>query len=88
MQPIPKILLLYYYCIVLHSHLAGVVPTKFAAALVEDRESEELRVAATALKRLGTPEDMAGTVAFLASSDAAYVTGETIVAAGGVHSRL
>lgn len=67
---------------------AGVVPTKFASALVEDRESEELRVNATALKRLGTPEDMAGTVAFLASADAAYVTGETIVAAGGVHSRL
>lgn len=66
----------------------GVVPTKFAAALVEDREAEEQRVAATLLKRLGTADDMAGTVAFLASEDAAYVTGETIVAAGGVHSRL
>lgn len=71
-----------------HTIITGVVPTKFAAALVEDRESEQLRIDATALKRLGTPEDMAGTVAFLASEDAAYVTGETIVAAGGVHSRL
>lgn len=66
----------------------GVVPTKFAAALVETTEAEQLHVNSTALKRLGTPEDMAATVAFLASSDAAYITGETIVAAGGVHSRL
>jgi NAD(P)-dependent dehydrogenase (short-subunit alcohol dehydrogenase family) len=33
--------------------------------------------------RLGTPEDIAGTVAFLASDDAAYVTGQEIVVAGG-----
>ncbi len=66
----------------------GVVPTKFAAALVETNEAEQLHVNATALKRLGTADDMAATVAFLASSDAAYITGETIVAAGGVHSRL
>lgn len=40
------------------------------------------------LKRLGTPGDMASTVAFLVSGDAAYITGETIVAAGGMTSRL
>lgn len=33
--------------------------------------------------RLGTPEDVAGTVAFLASDDAAYVTGQEIVVSGG-----
>lgn len=42
----------------------------------------------TMLKRLGTPEDIAGAVAFLASDDAAYVTGETVVVAGGTQSRL
>lgn len=42
----------------------------------------------TFLKRLGTVGDMAGTVAFLASSDASYITGETIVVAGGQQSRL
>lgn len=38
--------------------------------------------------RLGEPENIAGVVAFLASDDAAYITGETIVAAGGMTSRL
>ncbi|MET7995715.1 SDR family oxidoreductase [Amycolatopsis sp. NPDC005232] len=33
--------------------------------------------------RLGTPEDIAGTVAFLASDEAAYVTGQEIVVSGG-----
>ncbi|MFG2078112.1 SDR family oxidoreductase [Nonomuraea maritima] len=33
--------------------------------------------------RLGTPEDVAGTVAFLASDDAAYITGQEIVVSGG-----
>jgi NAD(P)-dependent dehydrogenase (short-subunit alcohol dehydrogenase family) len=35
------------------------------------------------LGRIGTPDDVAGVVAFLASSDAAYITGETIIVAGG-----
>lgn len=38
--------------------------------------------------RLGDVDDIAGIVAFLASNDAAYITGETIVAAGGMPSRL
>lgn len=33
--------------------------------------------------RLATPEDVAGTVAFLASDDAAYITGQEIVVSGG-----
>lgn len=33
--------------------------------------------------RLGRPEDVAGTVAYLASDDAAYVTGQEIVVSGG-----
>ncbi len=43
---------------------------------------------ATYLKRLGTPEDMASAVAYLVSPDAAYVTGETLVVAGGMPSKL
>jgi NAD(P)-dependent dehydrogenase (short-subunit alcohol dehydrogenase family) len=36
-----------------------------------------------ALKRLGTPEDIAGVAAFLAGDDAAFVTGAAIVVDGG-----
>jgi glucose 1-dehydrogenase len=36
------------------------------------------------LKRLGTPEDVAGVAAFLASTDAAYITGTTVVIDGGL----
>jgi meso-butanediol dehydrogenase / (S,S)-butanediol dehydrogenase / diacetyl reductase len=36
------------------------------------------------LKRVGTPSDVAGLVAFLASEDAAYITGQTINVDGGL----
>lgn len=42
----------------------------------------------TLLNRLGTTEDMAAATAFLASDDASYITGETLVVAGGIPSRL
>src|ERR671911_63577 len=39
---------------------------------------------ATQLRRLGRPEEVAGAVAFLASEEAAYVTGETLGVSGGL----
>jgi 2-hydroxycyclohexanecarboxyl-CoA dehydrogenase len=36
------------------------------------------------LKRLGRPEDLAGMVAFLASEDADFITGQTISVSGGL----
>jgi len=66
----------------------GIVPTKFAAALVASPELEEASKARTLLGRLGRAEDMAAAVAFLVSDDASYVTGETLVVAGGMQSRL
>ncbi|MEU4618886.1 SDR family oxidoreductase [Actinoplanes sp. NPDC023801] len=60
----------------------AVVKTRFATALYEGREAE---VAATyPLKRLGNTDDVAGTVAFLCSPDASWITGQTIVIDGGV----
>jgi NAD(P)-dependent dehydrogenase (short-subunit alcohol dehydrogenase family) len=39
---------------------------------------------ATQLRRLGQPEEVAAAVAFLASEEAAYVTGETLGVSGGL----
>lgn len=60
----------------------AVVKTDFAAALYEGRE--EKVAAGYALRRLGVPEDVAGAVAFLASDDAAWITGQTLVVDGGL----
>ena len=36
------------------------------------------------MKRLGQPEDIAGIVAFLASDEARYITGQVISVSGGL----
>jgi dehydrogenase/reductase SDR family protein 4 len=66
----------------------GIVRTKFAEALVADEANARRQREATVLGRLGTPDDMGGAAAFLLSDDAGYVTGETLVASGGMPSRL
>ena len=38
--------------------------------------------------RVGATRDVSGVASFLCSEDAAYITGETIVVAGGAPSRL
>ncbi|MEP7019634.1 MAG: SDR family oxidoreductase [Pseudonocardiales bacterium] len=63
----------------------AVVKTKFAEALYVGHEAEAAR--AYPLGRLGEPEDIGAAVAFLASSDAAWITGQTIVIDGGLTLR-
>lgn len=62
----------------------GLIKTDFARALWEDEARRAERIAATPLKRLGEPRDIAGIAVFLASDAAAFVTGQCIVADGGV----
>ncbi|MDE9365152.1 SDR family oxidoreductase [Luteipulveratus sp. YIM 133132] len=63
----------------------AVVKTQFATALYEGREEQVS--AQYPLKRLGVPDDIGSAVAFLASDDASWVTGQTIVLDGGVTLR-
>ena len=62
----------------------GLVKTEFARALWEDDERRTQRIAATPLRRLGSPRDIGGIAVFLASDAAAFITGQCIVADGGV----
>jgi len=60
----------------------AVVKTRFAEALYAHDEAGA--AAQYLLKRLGEPEDVAAAVAYLASSDAAWTTGQTLVLDGGL----
>ncbi|MGZ4650909.1 MAG: SDR family oxidoreductase, partial [Kineosporiaceae bacterium] len=60
----------------------AVIKTAFATMLYEGREAEV--AAGYPLGRLGVPGDVASAVAFLASDDAGWITGHTIVIDGGL----
>jgi len=62
----------------------GLIKTEFARALWEDDKRRTERENTTPLRRLGAPIDIAGVAVFLASPAANFITGQTIVADGGV----
>jgi len=62
----------------------GLIKTEFARALWEDPKRAEERVSNTPLRRLGEPRDIGGIAVFLASPASAFITGQCIVADGGV----
>ena len=62
----------------------GLIKTEFARALWEDEKRRTERIEATPLRRLGEPRDIGGIAVFLASPAAAFITGQCIVADGGV----
>jgi 3-oxoacyl-[acyl-carrier protein] reductase len=51
-------------------------------------EAKRLRAEAVPLGRVGAPTDIAGAVTFLASGDAAYITGQVICVDGGMLAQL
>lgn len=61
----------------------GFIDTDMTRALPEEQRDSLLRQ--IPLNRLGRVEDVAATVAFLASSGAAYITGETLHVNGGMY---
>jgi len=60
----------------------GFVDTEMTADLGDD--IREKAIEAIPLGRMGTPKDIAKAVAFLASDEAAYITGQTLVVDGGM----
>ncbi len=62
----------------------GMIITEGTEAIgIAGSDFEKQAVAGTPLGRIGQPQDVATTAAFLASDDAGWLTGQTIYAAGG-----
>ena len=62
----------------------GLVQTDFARALWENPDQLAKRNADTPLRRIGQPHEIGPVAAFLASPAASFITGQVIVADGGV----
>jgi NAD(P)-dependent dehydrogenase (short-subunit alcohol dehydrogenase family) len=62
----------------------GFIRTPMTAPLRNLPGAEEQILSRIPLGRAGTPEDVAGVVAFLASDDAAYITGQWLAVDGGM----
>jgi NAD(P)-dependent dehydrogenase (short-subunit alcohol dehydrogenase family) len=61
----------------------GSIMTDILKAVASDREAKRRILMRTPLGRIGAPDEIASIAVFLASSDASYVTGETVYADGG-----
>jgi len=61
----------------------GLIKTDFARALWEDPKRAAAVEKTYPLRRLGEPEDIAGTAVLLASKGGSYITGQTLVVDGG-----
>ncbi|MFP3688086.1 SDR family NAD(P)-dependent oxidoreductase [Paraburkholderia sp. 22099] len=60
----------------------GITDTEGASGMPNEQKAQVYMM--QAIKRLGTPADIAGPVAFLTSEDARFVTGQTLVVDGGL----
>ena len=61
----------------------GFIATDMTAVLPE--EVKDKMLAGVPLKRMGTPDDIAAAVRFLASDDASYITGHVLDVNGGMY---
>ena len=63
----------------------GIITTDMTANLPETRRAKQLE--AIPMRRFGTPEEVANAVAFIASDNAAWLTGQTLCVDGGLCAR-
>jgi NAD(P)-dependent dehydrogenase (short-subunit alcohol dehydrogenase family) len=61
----------------------GVIGTEFARPLTDNAEVMDRRLALTPLRRVGTPDEVAGVVVMLASPAGAFITGQNLIIDGG-----
>ncbi len=70
--------------ITLNNIAPGAIQTPINQGLMDDRTKLNALLANIPLGRLGTVDDVAGLAAYLASDEAAYVTGSTFIIDGGL----
>ncbi len=72
------------YGITVNGIAPGAIATEINRALLDDKPRVDRLLKQVPLGRMGKPEDVAAVAAFLASSDADYVTGSTYYVDGGL----
>jgi NAD(P)-dependent dehydrogenase (short-subunit alcohol dehydrogenase family) len=63
--------------------MPGVIETGMTAPMLADQRHRDVMLAETPAGRLGLAEDVAALVCFLSSTDAGYITGESVLIDGG-----